>query len=108
MHLEVSSNRLSRLLGLQGTGLRGRSAGYRGLGALGPPHQAHPPGQKLQLFFFWSTLRFLTTLNLWHISTSPPITAKRMASHSLIEPNSWVLVRSPNGATRLLQIVPNT
>lgn len=31
-----------------------------------------------------------------------------MASHSLIEPNGWVMARLPNGTTRLLQAVPNT
>ncbi|KAJ4422016.1 tRNA (adenine(58)-N(1))-methyltransferase non-catalytic subunit trm6 [Gnomoniopsis sp. IMI 355080] len=31
-----------------------------------------------------------------------------MASHSLIEPNAWVMARLPNGTTRLLQIIPGT
>ncbi|CAN8103924.1 unnamed protein product [Discula destructiva] len=31
-----------------------------------------------------------------------------MASHDLIAPNSWVMLRPPNGTTRLLQIVPNS
>ncbi|POS73438.1 tRNA (Adenine-N(1)-)-methyltransferase non-catalytic subunit trm6 [Diaporthe helianthi] len=30
-----------------------------------------------------------------------------MEAHSLIEPNSWVALRLPNGTGRLLQIVPN-
>ncbi|KAK2607603.1 hypothetical protein N8I77_006266 [Diaporthe amygdali] len=30
-----------------------------------------------------------------------------MATHSLIEPNSWVTLRLPNGTNRLLQITPN-
>jgi hypothetical protein len=30
-----------------------------------------------------------------------------METHSLIEPNSWVALRLPNGTNRLLQIVPN-
>ncbi|KAI3392982.1 hypothetical protein diail_4931 [Diaporthe ilicicola] len=31
-----------------------------------------------------------------------------MATHSLIEPNSWVALRLPNGTNRLLQIAPDT
>ncbi|PSR80841.1 Gcd10p family protein [Coniella lustricola] len=31
-----------------------------------------------------------------------------MVTHTLIEPNAWVLLRLPNGTTRLLQILPNT
>lgn len=30
-----------------------------------------------------------------------------MDTHSLIEPNSWVALRLPNGTNRLLQIIPN-
>ncbi|KAI7785303.1 trna (adenine-n)-methyltransferase non-catalytic subunit trm6 [Diaporthe eres] len=30
-----------------------------------------------------------------------------METHSLIEPNSWVALRLPNGTNRLLQVVPN-
>ncbi|KAG6360456.1 hypothetical protein INS49_011518 [Diaporthe citri] len=30
-----------------------------------------------------------------------------METHSLIEPNSWVTLRLPNGTNRLLQIIPN-
>lgn len=31
----------------------------------------------------------------------------KMEAHSLIEPNSWVTLRLPNGTNRLLQIIPN-
>ncbi|KAF3766162.1 hypothetical protein M406DRAFT_60630 [Cryphonectria parasitica EP155] len=31
-----------------------------------------------------------------------------MGTHSLIEPHAWVILRLPNGSTRLLQITPNT
>lgn len=31
-----------------------------------------------------------------------------METYSLIQPNSWVALRLPNGSTRLLQIIPNT
>lgn len=30
-----------------------------------------------------------------------------MEAHSLIEPNSWVTLRLPNGTNRLLQVIPN-
>lgn len=101
------------------TRYRGIHAGDdRGWAAPEPqPHCIPPVLRLLQKYFFFFLKVCLgggrQYLNTRHNQTGSFFVVRkqeplRMASHSLIEPNAWVMARLPNGTTRLLQMIPNT
>lgn len=59
---------------------------------------------QLQNFFFFAHLE---SRPVFYDRIYTTIDGVKMEAHSLIEPNSWVTLRLPNGTNRLLQIIPN-